>query len=293
MKIKLISILTLLLFQLNVSYGSHQFGDYIVYQGDTSITFNFFLENYLKKVTKDNGKLFGLSFRENATFNCWRGYQAIYLIENDSLFLTDIITPGEIRKNKTIDKEKSQSKITEIFKDKIVNNRVLIDWYSGSFIIAKGDVLRRNAAVPKTFERELSVIAEKGNIIEKTMINNYEEVPNGISRRYSDKPAPDDVILEEIKKLKKREIEDCLGGYNIIIGTNGKISEVSRTFQIPEGGGLEKLQKEAQDLTTQKIANHLASLSFDIVKHKGVPVEEKVDIIIFKLENEISYFKHF
>jgi hypothetical protein len=51
----------------------------------------------------DEEKLFGLSFRTSlegigTSFNCWRGYQAIYKIENDSLFVSSIIDCHSIKK---------------------------------------------------------------------------------------------------------------------------------------------------------------------------------------------------
>jgi hypothetical protein len=87
-----IPLFTLLLTVFTLgAFASPQSPDYIIYKGDTLATYTLILEQYFQLQEKaDQGKLFGLSFRDGATFNCWRGYQAIYKIDNDSLFLVDI-----------------------------------------------------------------------------------------------------------------------------------------------------------------------------------------------------------
>jgi len=81
--------------------ASPQMPDYIIYGKDTVATYNLILELFFQRQdTAKTEQLFGLAFRDGASFNCWRGYQAIYKIENDSLFLVDIINCGELRNGK-------------------------------------------------------------------------------------------------------------------------------------------------------------------------------------------------
>ena len=74
-----------------------KFHHYLVYKNDTVPTYNLLVEKYLQPRKGDNGRLFDLSFRNSingtkgTSLNCWRGYQAIYKIENDSLFVSAII----------------------------------------------------------------------------------------------------------------------------------------------------------------------------------------------------------
>ncbi|NJK95123.1 MAG: hypothetical protein HC905_09600 [Bacteroidales bacterium] len=113
--------------------ASPQLPDYLIYNGDTLPVYNLILEKYFENINqKDQGDLFGLKFRDGASFNCWRGYQAIYTIENDSLFLSNIIYCGEKFNKKPIDIIESDKRINEIFKDKVKNRRVFIDWFSGN-----------------------------------------------------------------------------------------------------------------------------------------------------------------
>src|SRR5687768_9803409 len=103
-----ILIFTLCSFRL---FASPQMPDYIIFKGDTIATYNLILEQYLQRQENtESEKLFGLSFRDGASLNCWRGYQAIYKFESDSLFLVDIINCGERRSGK-IDKAASAEKM--------------------------------------------------------------------------------------------------------------------------------------------------------------------------------------
>ena len=124
----LTSVLTLCSVRL---FASPQIPDYIIYKNDTIVTYNLLVEQYLQdNEIIQTDKLFGLSFRDGASFNCWRGYQAIYKIDNDSLFLVDMINCGE-RRNGKIDTAASAQKMKAVFKDKVVNGKVYIDWFSG------------------------------------------------------------------------------------------------------------------------------------------------------------------
>lgn len=82
--------------------------DYIIYKGDTVAVYRLILEQYLETISKaDRKSLFGLKVEEGATSNCGRGYQAIYSIVNDSLFLNSIIHCGELDNANTIDETAS------------------------------------------------------------------------------------------------------------------------------------------------------------------------------------------
>ncbi|UKB83361.1 hypothetical protein LF887_20470 [Chryseobacterium sp. MEBOG06] len=115
--------------------ASPQMPDYIIYKNDTIPTYNLILEKYLQKINPGKDQLFGLSFRNRESFgvplNCWRGYQAIYEVIDEKLYLTRIISCGELQGKSKINIEESTRKITEIFGNNVRNNRVLIDWFSG------------------------------------------------------------------------------------------------------------------------------------------------------------------
>jgi len=130
-------ILTILIFILclqNSFASSPQVPDYLIIKNDTIPTYNLLVEQYLQKIKNDNGRLFDLSFRNSidgalgSSLNCWRGYQAIYKIENDSLFVTKLIDCHSLQSKAT----NSNNYLKKLFGDKVKNNKVFIDWFSGN-----------------------------------------------------------------------------------------------------------------------------------------------------------------
>jgi len=187
-------------------FASPQMPDYIIYGKDTIATYNLILENYLQKQdTSESDKLFGLSIRDGSSLNCWRGYQAIYKIENDSLFLVGIINCGELGNGK-IDKVQSLEKIKIIFKERLKNERVYINWFSDyiNFPLTN-NVLRWDGVFYKIFEKERVISISNGLVTKVEDVDNYIDDPKRIDRR--DKNKVSDLIF---KKLKIREVADII-----------------------------------------------------------------------------------
>ena len=131
--------------------SSPQVPDYLVYKNDTIPTYNLLVEKYLQTRKDDKGRLFDLSFRnsidgtEGTSLNCWRGYQAIYKIENDSLFVSAIIDCHSLEYKKEVPK----NYIGKVFGEKVKNGKVFVDWHSGniSFPAKRND----NETIPSIF----------------------------------------------------------------------------------------------------------------------------------------------
>ena len=268
-------------------FVSPQMPDYIIYKGDTIPIYNLILEKYFQKIEKSNkGSLFGLKFREDASLNCWRGYQAIYAIENDSLFLKNIINCGE----RKIDKSASEKRIKEIFGNKLINGKVHINWFSGNFAIPNGELLRWDGVFHKTFENEILIKVQNGKVREISKIENYEDDLKRINRKYTDTMSK--VMFNELYKLnwKNKKNFDCSDKYLVTIGKNGKVTKVI----MPEY----KTKKEIKEFWDRNEYNYclktvlkgLRGLKFDILKKNGKPIEESVYLEIWiedngKLEN--------
>ncbi|MGN6420186.1 MAG: hypothetical protein ACTHMC_21950 [Pseudobacter sp.] len=155
---------------------SPQIPDYIIFRNDTLATYTLILEQYLDKKDNKNIQLFGLRFSDEASLNCWRGCQAIYKIENDSLFLVDIIDCGGLRH---INKKESLKRIKSLFGEKIVNERVYIDWFSGSIKFPLSDkVLRWDGVFYKIFEKETVINITAGKVLTIQNVSNYVHVRN-------------------------------------------------------------------------------------------------------------------
>src|SRR5690606_21255968 len=117
----------------------------------------------------------------------WRGYQAIYEIENDSLFLVAVISCGE-RRNGKIDKVASADKMKSIFKNKFLNDKVYIDWFSGDlkFPLTK-NVLRWDGVFYKIYEKETVINIVFGKVLKMYNVDNYVDNPKLIDRKSKDR----------------------------------------------------------------------------------------------------------
>ena len=265
-------------------FASPQMPDYIIYKKDTIATYNLILETYLQKQeTSDTDKLFGLSFRNGSSFNCWRGYQAIYKIENDSLYLVDIINCGELRNDK-IDKIQSHEKMKSIFKEKFKNGKVFIDWFSGDINFPLTDtILRWDGVFYKIFEKEKVINISNGLISYIEDVKNYIDDPKRIDRR--DKNKLSDILFKKLKKSnwKNSNDFDCGTKYLVTIDKKGNVSKVSMLYTDEEIE--EYYEKEEYNFCIKKIYNILKSLKFDIIKDKGKPISEDIYIHIWQKDN--------
>lgn len=269
--------------------ASPQLPDYIIFKGDTLATYDLLVERYFQLIAKPvEGKLFGLSFRDGSSLNCWRGYQAVYKIDNDSLFVVDIIGCGE-RRNGLIDKAASAEKMKEIFKDRFLNARVYINWFSGDMKFPlTNKVLRWDGVFYKIFEREKVISISSGKVLTTEDVENYVDYPKRIDRK--DRNKISDILFKKLKKAKwKSKVDfDCSDKYMVTIDENGNVSKVRMLYTEEE---IEKYyEKEEYNFCINKVYDALKSLKFDIIKDKGRPIAEDIYLEIWvedngKLEN--------
>lgn len=278
--------------------ASPQMPDYLIYKNDTIAVYQLILENYFNKIrATDNGKLFGLSFRDNSSTSCWRGYQAIYIIQNDSLFLTHILSCGEFRNNKDrLDITGSDNKIKQIFGNKAYNNKVYINWYSGDISIPRGEILRWDGVFSRTYYKEEMLSFKKGLLSKSKLVDNYIALPNAIPRHfskekyYADSKHITDTIYSIIRKEDWKILSDCDcdNRYLIVINGKGRIREIKLISSLSKKEN-DEYEKELKKCIS-KFKHLLKNLQFDIVKWNGKPYKEKIVFEIFytvegKLEN--------
>ncbi|WP_272148526.1 hypothetical protein [Tenacibaculum aiptasiae] len=279
---------------------SPQVPDYLIYKNDTILTYNLLVEQYLQKRKKDKGKLFSLSFRNSvdgfggSSFNCWRGYQAVYKIENDSLFVDAIINCYSLE-DKT---EAPKNYITKVFGNKVKQGRVFIDWFSGDIsypLKSKNNkMLRWDGVFEKIYLFEKIIKVKEGRILEIKDQQNYEDLKKGVDRKVKDSIS--NLLFNDIKKYKwTKNLDecDCSELYTVEIGKNGKITDVVMTnYQTKE------LIKEFWDRRVYKyciksMKKSLSKLQFDIIKRKGKPIEERIKIRIwFNDDGTIERFEY-
>lgn len=265
-------------------FASPQVPDYIIYGKDTVATYNLLIEQYLQKYdTTKSDKLFGLSFRKGSSTNCWRGYQAIYKIENDSLFLIDIINCGEFQNGK-INKANSLEKIKMIFGEKFENNKVYITWFDGyiNFPLTN-NLLRWDGVFYRIFEKEKVITISKGLVEKIEDVENYIDDPKRINRK--DKNKISDILYKKLKKSNWKNTKefDCGETYFVTIDEKGNISKVRMNFTDEE---IRKyFEKDEYNFCINKILDALKTLKFDIIKNKGKPISEDIYIRIWIEDN--------
>lgn len=268
-------------------WASPQLPDYLIFNRDTIPVYSLLLEQYLEKInTPNQGDLFSLKFRDGASLNCWRGYQAIYLIENDSLFLKNIIDCGE----RKIDQKASDQRISEIFNSKVKNGKVHIDWFSGDFSLPNGELLRWDGVFHKTFENEILITVEKGKVRKISEIENYIDDPNRINRKYGDTISK--VMFNKLYTLNwsNKKDFDCSEKYLVTIGKKGEVSKVMMPEYKTKKEIKEFWERNEYNYCIKAVLKGLQGLKFDILKMNGKPIEENIYLEIWveddgKLEN--------
>jgi len=267
--------------------ASPQLPDYIICKNDTIVTYNLILEAYLQKENPTEDKLLGLSFRntlgsEGMSFNCWRGYQAIYEIKNDSLFLSYIIECHSIRK---IDKELSNKNLHSLFGNQVKNNKVFVNWFSGdiSFPLKsegkQNEIIRWDGVFENIFLFETLISIDKGRIKYIKEIQNYIDNPNRINRRQKDKISK--ILFEKIENYKWKKLEDfdCSETYRVRINKKGRIDFVE--MDLPKEEINKYYEKGECQHCIRSMKKALKGLKFDIIKRRGKPIEEYVYIEIW------------
>jgi len=262
------------------TFADTQIPDLIIYKNDTLPVYNLIVEEYLNsKNYKKEGDLFGLSFREGAQSNFWRGYQAIYKIENDSLFLVKLIDKGfTIIEDSTKIEEVSVTKFERFFKDKIKNGKVFVDWFSGNINLKNGDLLTWDGVFRTTYTKEISLNFMKGKFKNSKEIVNYIDLPNGINRKYNDSLSSKIFrIISDVDWKSLNEFEWTNDKYLIIIGKKGKIKKIElenkKEFRLNVriwGNQYKKYQKT--------IYSKLKNLQFDIIRENGKNISQKIII---------------
>lgn len=261
------------------SYASPQYPDYIIYGKDTLPTYTLLLEQYFQVQGKEEqGKLFGLSFRDGASSNCWRGYKAVYIFDRDSLFLEHVLPCGEPLN--AIDVAASRTRIKNIFGEKMGNGRVFINWYSGKmkFPLSK-ELVRWDGVFYKIFEKETVLTISKGLIQKKADVNNYMDDPNRIDRRYNSKLS--NLLFESLNHttwLHKKEF-DCSETYKITIGKNGRVTKVDMALTKQEVN--DYYEPGEYRFCIKKLKKAFRRLRFDIIKDMGEAITEDVFLEIW------------
>jgi hypothetical protein len=134
---------------------------------DTLSAFVFPLEDYFE--LKGDRNLGGFKYCESNS--CTRGYQAVWLVENDSLFLINIQGCNE---QMSWCDESSIPNLKTLFGDSCINNRVYASWVSGNYRFFEGDEIP--IIDKQIFNAERQVTFNQGKVKKNKRVVNV--VPN-------------------------------------------------------------------------------------------------------------------
>ena len=179
-----------------------------------------------------------------------------------------------------------------IFKGKVINSKVYIDWFSGDISFPLNNkVLRWDGVFYTIYEKETVVSVSDGRVLKVEEVDNYEDDPKAMDRK--DKSKVSDILFQELKKVKWKNIDkfDCSQKYLVTINKDGKVSKVTMSeYQTVDS--IDKYwDRNEYNYCIKTILRVLRKLKFDILKDKGKPIPEDIYIEIWfdeknrKIEN--------
>ncbi len=193
-------------------FGTAQFPDFLVYNGDTLSIYTNPLESYFDNHSRPDSLFAEIGSHSTA---CWRGYIAYWELKNDSLFLTKI------------EGDSINIDFSYIFKDRKIKEKIFADWVNHSIFNAFGKLLYfENTGYASIYEFEREIKFKNGVLTE---IIDYDNSKTKKSK-YTDNPALlKKYISENIDYSKISEPYEKAKVYVQIISTdkNGRIDSVN------------------------------------------------------------------
>ena len=165
-QMKLILLITLLsIFGFPAVYATAQHPDIVIYEGKKQGIFSNPLGNLFISDSIDRKKLFfGEDYNCTSTA-CYRGYQGVWIILENILYLQEI--------HSCCSDDKKVADLNKLFNDKYKNKRVKADWFSDTIIIPKGKLLQYyHGGYLSVYEKETELIFKKGKLTGKRVLDN-------------------------------------------------------------------------------------------------------------------------
>lgn len=150
-----------ILFLISTSvFPTWQAGDILIYEGKEYQLLDTPLEAY-PEIASMREKFFGDKDGGYST-GCWRGYIAEWVVEEGTVFLTNIYSYNYFAEGDSL-----KSDLKELFGDKCVDGRVKADWISKELLVADGKlVMYFNDGFQRFYAKEKGFFIEDGNLVE-------------------------------------------------------------------------------------------------------------------------------
>ena len=275
--IRTITVISVFLLSSIRLLASPQQSELLIIQNDTIPLYQILLPSDLRNQLW-NDHVSEMDIVDEMSFGNWRGYRGIWELADDALYLVGFeFGFGSLG-------------LERLFPDRVKDGKVLADWYNSKLIIPKGNVLRWDGIFSRTYIEEEHLTFQNGHIISRKIVQNYVDLPNGISRLEENPYSPNNEIAEMIfnrivsvktdwNALDERCWQGVVGDYTFIIGANGRIKSVEDDFQ--EHSAITRLFKR-----------RLRGLRFDIITFNREPDAERVRFFIDLDENAHELVLH-
>jgi hypothetical protein len=159
------SLLTLLLFPACL-LATAQERDLIIYNACVYSTVGASLRDYFSEQSKMPS--FRIDAEGKVSTGNMRGYQAIWEIKDNKLYLCGII--GWVKEGK----EMKQANIEELFRDRYKDGRVDASWFSGKLLLADGKWIRPEGSIEPFPKKEIELTIVSGKIVQ-IQTKNYNQ----------------------------------------------------------------------------------------------------------------------
>lgn len=161
----------------------------------------------------------------------WRGYQAIWKIENNELLLIDVYLCAD----------KERSILHELFE---VESPVKARWYTGKLFIQHGDMIKySHSGFERYFEEETIIQIEQGiSISQEHFVNGYRNDDRSFLSN------PDSIKAEVHRRINWEEIPKFSQEYKVYVDVKiGKIDSLTIILSRAPELYVQKVQKILDD----------------------------------------------
>lgn len=259
-------LLCLLSFRI---YATAQIGDIIIFKGDTSILHSLPLEQH-PNINTLGKNIFG-GKKTCFTTACWHGYQAIWTVIDDEIYLTGI-------RSCCYHEDKIKADLSKLFPNDYKNGKVKGSWVNGSIWIQQGRLIHYvHQGFDSIYEREVELTIENGKVKNIQEHNNY--VKESIYVENQD--SLDGFLYTRINWSKIPDMGDTKVRINLNLKTTGT------------GKPIVSLMNDKSDLYSVealRVAKQIPEWAFYYKKGKPL-VRSFLVRMIFNEENRKKYIK--
>jgi len=154
--------------------------------------------------------------------------------------------------------------------------------------------LRWDGVFSRIYEKAVLIEIKKGKKVKIEQIQNYVEKDKAIDRKYDDTIS--DILFERLNQINWDKVDqiDCSENYYFNINKRGRINSVGMANYRKEDLSLYFGKRDLRKCL-KTVYKAVKDLKFDITKHEGKPVSERVTLEVWyeestgKLQNLSKY----